>query len=82
MRCLKSVCVCELTRDSGTRDVTRDGGGWKRQAQDAMGTLNLQKLLDLKEQGIEVESLLSLDKRTDLYAKEVRCVLLCNAAAS
>lgn len=47
-------------------------GGWDLQAQDAMGTLNLQKLLDLKEQGIDVESLLSLDKRTDLYAKEVR----------
>eukprot|EP00884_Botryococcus_braunii_P007802 jgi/Botrbrau1/17022/Bobra.49_2s0078.1 len=44
-------------------------------AQDAMGTLNLQKILDLKEQGVDVEGLLSLEKRTDLYSKEVAAQL-------
>ncbi len=41
------------------------------QAQDAMGTLNLKGILDLKDSGIDIQTLLSLDKRTDLYTKEV-----------
>lgn len=41
------------------------------QAAKATGTLSLQKVLDMKDAGVEVESFVSEDMRLQLYTKEV-----------
>lgn len=38
------------------------------------GTLTLQKVLDMKESGVDVDSFLSEELRLSLYAKEVRSI--------
>ena len=42
------------------------------QAAKASGNLDLEKLLDMKEAGIEVESFVSEEMRLQMYQKEVR----------
>ncbi len=42
------------------------------QAAKATGTLSLQKVLDMKDAGVEVESFVSEDMRLQMYTKEVR----------
>ena len=45
---------------------------WLAQAAKASGNLDLEKLLDMKEAGIEVESFVSEELRLQMYQKEVR----------
>ena len=42
------------------------------QAAKATGALSLQKVLDMQEAGVEVESFVSEDMRMQMYSKEVR----------
>ena len=44
---------------------------WLAQAAKASGNLDLEKLLDMKEAGIEVESFVSEELRLQMYQKEV-----------
>lgn len=42
------------------------------------GSLSLQKVLDMKESGVEIDSFISEEMRLNLYTKEVnRCPVLC-----
>lgn len=45
------------------------------QAAKATGALTLQKVLDMQEAGVEVESLVSEELRLQMYNKEVRALL-------
>lgn len=37
------------------------------------GSLSLQKVLDMKESGVEIDSFISEEMRLNLYTKEVNC---------
>lgn len=44
---------------------------WAVQAAKASGNLDLEKLMDMKDAGIEVESFVSEEMRLQMYQKEV-----------
>jgi hypothetical protein len=43
------------------------------QAVKASGALTLDKVLDMADAGVDVDSFISAQQRLDLYAKHVRC---------
>jgi len=53
-----------------------DGSLYILQAAKASGNLDIEKLLDMKEAGIEVESFVSEEMRLQMYTKEVRSLLV------
>lgn len=50
------------------------------QAAKATGALTLQKVLDMQEAGVEVESFVSEEMRMQMYSKEVRLFLLLHSS--
>ena len=83
--CLDGICSIEAEESASTRRVCSEGMSesialctltFKElgavQAAKASGNLDLEKLMDMKEAGIEVESFVSEEMRLQMYQKEVR----------
>lgn len=58
--------------DKIVRGVQNEALAQSMQSAKAMGELDLQKVLDMKESGVEIESFTSPEFRKSLFQKEVR----------
>lgn len=71
-----------LTKEQGekiVKGVQTEALAQSMQSAKAMGDLDLQKILDMKESGVEIDSFTSVQFRKSLFQKEVICFMGSNS---